>query len=68
MCISDSEEFARRERRRQLIERLNQREEMLVGRERSTQRAQMTEEELEAEIERERNDWRNQFGPGGVGV
>ena len=53
-------------RRRQLIERLNQKEELL-GRERSTRRAQMTEEELEDEIERERNDWRNQFGrPGGA--
>ena len=65
--MSNSEERARQERRRQLIERLNQKEEML-GRERSTRRAQMTEEELEAAIERERNDWRNQFGPGGVGV
>ena len=65
--MSNSEELARQERRRQLIERLNQKEELL-GRERSTQRAQMTEEELEAAIERERNDWRNQFRPGGVGV
>ena len=66
--MSNSEEHARQERRRQLIERLSQTEEMLVGLERSTRRAQMSEEELEAEIERERNDWRNQFGPGGVGV
>jgi hypothetical protein len=65
--MSDSEELAMQKRRRQIIERLIRKEEML-GRKRSTQRAQMTEEELEAEIERERNDWRNQFGPGGVGV
>ncbi len=65
--MSDSKEHARQERRRELIERLNQKEELL-GRERSSRRAQMTEEELEAEIERERNDWRNQLGPGGVGV
>ena len=66
--MSNSEERARQERRRQLILRLNQKEAMLVGREHSTRPAQMTEEELEAEIERERHDWRNQFGSGGVGV
>ena len=49
------------QRRRQIIERLNQQEDELLRRERSTrERAQMTEEELEAEIERERerNAWR----------
>jgi hypothetical protein len=56
------------QRRRQLIERLNQKEGLLVGWERLSRRTQMTEEELEAEIERERNDSRNQFGLGGVGA
>jgi hypothetical protein len=61
--MSDAEELARKKRRRQLIERLNQKEEML-GREHSTRRAQMTEEELEAEIEmeREQNYSRRGFG------
>ena len=51
--MSNSEELARQEqqRRRQIIERLNQNEEML-GRGRSTRRAPMSEEELEIEIER----------------
>ena len=52
--MSNSEELARKERRRQIIERLNEKEKMFFGSERSTQRAQMTEEELEAEIEKER--------------
>lgn len=38
----------------------------MLGREHSTQRTRMTEGELEAEIVRERHDWRDQFGPGGV--
>ncbi len=49
--MSDSEELARKERR--LIERLNETE-RLLGDPRSTRRVQMTEEELEAEIEKER--------------
>ncbi len=49
--MSDSEELARKERRRQLIERLNKTEEMF-DLERSSRPEQMTEEELEAEIER----------------
>jgi hypothetical protein len=66
--MTNPDERARQARRRQLIERLNKKEELL-GRERMAQeRIQMTEEELEAAIERERNDWRNQFGYGGVGV
>jgi enoyl reductase-like protein len=52
--MSNSEELARKERRRQIIERLNEKEKMFFGSERSTRRAQMTEEELEAEIEKER--------------
>ena len=52
--MSNSEELARKERRRQIIERLNEKEKMFFESERSTQRAQMTEEELEAEIEKER--------------
>lgn len=66
--MSDAEERARQERRRRLIERLDRKEELLVGRERSARRIGMTEEELEAEIEKERHDWRNQFGPGGAGA
>jgi hypothetical protein len=68
--MNDSEELARRRpQRRQIIERLNQEEDELLSRERSVQkRAQMSEEELEAAIERERNDWRNQFGPAGGGA
>jgi hypothetical protein len=68
--MTNSEERARQQqRRRRLIERLNKKEEELLGRERVAQeRTQMSEEELEAAIERERNDWRNQIGPGGVGV
>jgi hypothetical protein len=67
--MADSEECAGREqRRRRLIERLNQQEEGLLRRERSTRRVQMSAEKLEAEIDRECHDWRNQFGPGGAGV
>ncbi len=50
--MSDSEELARKERRRRLIERLNAHEEQL-GPERS-EPDQMSEEELEVEIEKER--------------
>jgi hypothetical protein len=67
--MSEAQYLARkRQRRRQLIERLNQQEEGLLRRERSTRRAQMSAQELEAEMDRERHDWRNQFGPGGAGV
>jgi hypothetical protein len=67
--MSDAEGFAsKRQRHRQLIERLNQQEEGLVRRDHSTRRAQMSAQELEAEIDRERHDGRNQFGPGGAGV
>ena len=51
--MSDSEELARKERRRQLIERLNEKEK-LIGPKSPTPRGQMSEEELAAEIEKER--------------
>ena len=51
--MSDSEELARKERRRQLIERLNEKEK-LIGPKSPTPRGQMSEEELAAEIEKQR--------------
>jgi hypothetical protein len=51
--MSYSEELASKERRRRLIERLNDKEK-LVGPESPTPRGQMTEEELAAEIEKQR--------------
>jgi hypothetical protein len=71
--MSNSEELARQERRRQLIERLNKTEEMF-DLARTARRPQMTEEELEIELEREHNYSRRGFGqiyvglgPGAVG-
>jgi hypothetical protein len=52
--MSDSEELARKERRRRLIERLNEKEKLLGSPESPTRRGQMSEEELAAEIERQR--------------
>ena len=49
--MSDAEELARKERRRRLIERL---EEKLIGRKNPARGAQMSEEELAAEIEKQR--------------
>jgi transposase len=51
--MSDSEELARKERRRRLIERLNEKENLL-GPHTQGRPAQMSEEELAAEIEKER--------------
>jgi hypothetical protein len=51
--MSDSEELARKERRRRLIERLNQKEK-LIGPKSLTPRSQMSEEELAAEIEKQK--------------
>jgi hypothetical protein len=51
--MSDSEELARKERRRQLIERLNEKEKLL-GPHGQAGLGQMSEEELAAEIEKER--------------
>jgi hypothetical protein len=51
--MSDSEELARKERRRKLIERLNEKEK-LIGPHTQGRPAQMSEEELAAEIEKER--------------
>jgi hypothetical protein len=53
LCMSDSEDLARKERRRRLIERLNEKEK-LIGTYGSTQGGQMSEEELAAEIEKQR--------------
>jgi uncharacterized membrane protein YgcG len=77
--MSDSEELARKERRRRLIERLDEKEKLLGSPESLTRRGQMSEEELETEIERERNYSRRgfpqiydggggDFGGGGSGV
>jgi hypothetical protein len=51
--MSDSEELARKERRRRLIERLNEKEK-LIGPKNLTPRSQMSEEELAAEIEKQK--------------
>ncbi len=49
----DAEELARKERRRRLIERLNEKEK-LIGSQSPARRGQMSEEELAAEIEKQR--------------
>ena len=51
--MSDSEELARKERRRRLIERLNEKEKLL-GAHVQPRPSQMSEEELATEIEKER--------------
>ena len=51
--MSDAEELARKERRRRLIERLNEKEK-LIGPPSQARRGQMSEEELAAEIEKQR--------------
>jgi hypothetical protein len=51
--MGDSEEFARKERRRLLIERLNEKEKLIVPKN-PTPRSQMSEEELAAEIEKQK--------------
>ncbi|MDQ3590617.1 MAG: hypothetical protein M3392_10340 [Actinomycetota bacterium] len=51
--MSDAEELARKERRRRMIERLNEKEK-LIGSQSQARRGQMSEEELAAEIERQR--------------
>ena len=52
-CMSDAEELARKERRRRLIERLNVKEK-LIGPQSPARGSQMSEEELAAEIEKQR--------------
>jgi hypothetical protein len=52
--MSDSEELARKERRRRLIERLNEKDKLLGAPTSLARRAQMSEEELAAEIEKQR--------------
>jgi hypothetical protein len=66
--MSDSEELARKERRRQLIERLNEKEELL-GPQSPARDEQMSEQELAAEIEkkRQRNLSRQGFPYTGMG-
>ena len=51
--MSDAEELASKERRRLLIERLNEKEK-LIGLQSPSRRGQMSEEELETESERQR--------------
>jgi hypothetical protein len=50
--MSDSEELARNERRRRLIERLNEKEK-LIGPQSPARGGKMSEEELAAEIEKQ---------------
>jgi hypothetical protein len=66
--MSDADELARKERRRRLIERLNEKEK-LIGPHGPTQGGQMSEEELAAEIEkqRQRNLSRQGFPYTGIG-
>jgi hypothetical protein len=52
--MSDSEELVSKERRRRLIERLNEKEK-LIGPQSPPRRGQMSEEELAAEIEKQRS-------------
>jgi hypothetical protein len=51
--MGEAEELARKERRRRLIERLNEKEK-LIGPRSPVRGGQMSEEELVAEIERQR--------------
>jgi hypothetical protein len=51
--MSDAEELARKQRRRRLIERLNEKEKF-IGPQSPARRGQMSEEELAAEIEKQR--------------
>jgi hypothetical protein len=51
--MSDAEELGRKERRRRSIERLNEKEK-LIGPQNSARRSQMSEEQLAAEIEKQR--------------
>jgi hypothetical protein len=52
--VSGSEELARKERRRRLIERLNENEKLLGAPASPARRVKMSEEELAAEIEKQR--------------
>ncbi len=62
--MSDAEELASKERRRRLlIERLNEKEKLL-GLQSPPRREQMSEEELEAEIERQRQEHYSRRGFG----
>ena len=51
--MDDSEALARKERRRRLIERLNEKEK-LIGPQSPARGGQMSEEELAAEVEKQR--------------
>jgi hypothetical protein len=51
--MSDADELARKERRRRLIERLDEKEKLL-GSQSPARGGQMSEEELAAEIEKQR--------------
>jgi hypothetical protein len=52
--MGDSEELARKERRRRLIERLNEKERLIGSHDHPARGVQMSEEELAAEIEKQR--------------
>jgi hypothetical protein len=52
--MGDSEELSSKERRRKLIERLNEREKLIGPQSPASRGEQMSEEELAAEIERQR--------------
>jgi hypothetical protein len=59
--MSDSEELARKERRRRLIARLNEKE-RLIGPQSPARRRRMSEEELEIERQRQEQYSRRGFG------
>ncbi len=61
--MSDAEELASKERRRLLIERLNEKEKP-IGLQSPPRGEQMSEEELEAEIERQRQEQYSRRGFG----
>jgi hypothetical protein len=52
--MGDSEELSSKERRRKLIERLNEKEKLIGPQSPASRGEQMSEEELAAEIERQR--------------
>jgi hypothetical protein len=52
--MSDSEELARKERRRRLIERLDEKEKLIGSHGPARGGGQMSEEELAAEVEKQR--------------
>ena len=65
--MGDSEELSSKERRRRLIERLNETEKLL-GPQSPARGVQMSEEELAAEIEKERQRTHSRQGFLNIGI